>query len=278
MATHSTTNDEIEALRNYLENATANGVTDLTLISASALKEREPAVNGVSALLSPSTGIISSHDLMISLQGNIEAAGGSVICRSSLSDATVDAGKLVVTIDGETTVECATLINAAGLRANSLAENMMGLPAAHAPKLHLSIGHYYALQGKSPFTGLVYPVASGGGLGIHATLDLGGGVRFGPDIRPIDSIDYEFDDCRRDDFIEAIQKYYPDLDPARLQPGYTGIRPKLVAPGEGFADFCIQGPAEHGISGLINLFGIESPGLTSSLAIADYVKKLVAAN
>ena len=274
----ATTNDEIETLRNYLMNATANGVNDLTLISANALQEREPAVPGVSALLSPGTGIVSSHDLMISLQGNIEAAGGSVICRSSLSDAKVDAGKLVLSIDGDTTVECTTFINAAGLNANKLAEEMTGFPATHVPGLHLSIGHYYALRGKSPFTGLVYPVASGGGLGIHATLDLGGSVRFGPDIRPIDSIDYEFDDSRRDAFIAAIQKYYPDLDPSRLQPAYTGIRPKLVAPGEGFADFCIQGPADHGIPGLINLFGIESPGLTSSLAIADYVSELVAAS
>ena len=274
----ATSADEEDTLHGYQQQAVANGVNDLQLISGRTLTELEPAVNGQSALLSPSTGIVNSHDLMVSLIGVTEAHGGSVIYRSPVTGIAAMDDRLTITVDGDTTILCNAIVNAAGLRANDIAAEITGFPTDRVPRLHLSIGHYYAYQGRSPFKRLVYPVASGGGLGIHATLDLAGAVRFGPDVRPLDVIDYKFDDSRREQFITSIRKYFPDLDADRLLPAYTGIRPKLVAPGQGFADFCIQGPKEHGIPGLVNLFGIESPGLTASLAIGEYARKLVASN
>ena len=167
------------------------------------------------------------------------------------------------------------LVNAAGLHAQSLAHRLEGLDADTIPPLYLAKGQYFTLQGRAPFSHLVYPVASSAGLGIHVTLDLAGGVRFGPDVEWVSAIDYSVDGSRRETFASAIRRYYPDLDATRLQPGYAGIRPKLAAPGEPAADFCIQGPAAHGWPGLVNLYGIESPGLTAALAIADDVATLL---
>jgi L-2-hydroxyglutarate oxidase LhgO len=163
------------------------------------------------------------------------------------------------------------LVNAAGLGAQAVASQLEGLDAATIPPRYLAKGHYFTLQGRSPFRHLVYPVAGSGGLGIHVTLDLAGGARFGPDVEWVADVDYAVDQTRRAAFAAAICRYYPDLDATRLQPGYTGIRPKITGPGEPAADFCIQGPERHGIEGLVNLYGIESPGLTAALAIADEV-------
>jgi L-2-hydroxyglutarate oxidase LhgO len=180
-------------------------------------------------------------------------------------------GVFEIQVAGATEIRCRNLVNAAGLHAQDLARNIDVLPKATIPPLHLARGQYYSLAGKSPFRRLVYPVAGAADLGIHVTLDLGGAARFGPDLQWISSIDYSFDQHRRDAFVAAIRRYYPGLDEARLQPGHTGIRPKLSAPGEPAADFVIQGEESHGVPGLINLYGIDSPGLTASLAIAEEV-------
>ncbi|MEM8984009.1 MAG: FAD-dependent oxidoreductase, partial [Pseudomonadota bacterium] len=172
------------------------------------------------------------------------------------------------------TLACRRLVNSAGLWAQELAAKIDAMPAAAIPAQFYAKAHYYSLSGRSPFTRLVYPLAGAGGLGVHVTVDLGGQARFGPDVRWVDAIDYAFDDSRRTEFVSAIKRYYPSLDVSRLVAGYTGIRPKLVGPGERAADFVIQGPNVHGIDGLINLFGIESPGLTASLAIGADVRAL----
>ena len=169
-------------------------------------------------------------------------------------------------------IDCRAVVNAAGIWAPDIARTIAGIPVASIPRHHLAIGHYYGLGGRAPFRHLVYPLPVDGALGIHVTLDMAGAVRFGPDIRWIDRVDYRFDDSRRAAFIDAIRAYYPDLDPDRLSPGHTGIRPKLAGPGGGFADFRIDGPAVHGVPGLVQLFGMESPGLTASLAVAEAVR------
>lgn len=254
--------------------AEANGVPDLELLTADACAAREPEVSAVAGLFSPSTGIIDSHDFMLNLQGDLENAGGMVVLNTAVTDVTVKAGQLTVVTGGPEamTLRPRRLVNAAGLGAQALAKGFLGDGfMGDIPPLHLAIGHYYALSGASPFRHLVYPLPANGGLGVHVTLDLAGQARFGPDVRWIEDVDYSFDDTRRGDFIDAIRHYYPALDPARLEPAYTGIRPKLVGPGEAAADFRIDGPDRHGVPGLVNLFGIESPGLTAALAIADEV-------
>lgn len=257
------------ALSKIISCAEANGVTDLELLTADACIAREPEVRAVGGLFSPSTGIIDSHDFMTSLQGDLEAAGGMVVLNTAVTDVAIKVGQLTVVTGGPEamTLRPRSLVNAAGLGAPALAGGIV----RDVPPLHLAIGHYYALSGKSPFRHLVYPLPADGGLGVHVTLDLAGQARFGPDVRWIEGVDYSFDDTRRDDFIDAIRTYYPGLDSARLSPAYTGIRPKLVGPGEAAADFRIDGPDRHGVDGLVNLFGIESPGLTAALAIADEV-------
>jgi len=175
--------------------------------------------------------------------------------------------------DEETMLNCRVLVNCAGLTAPIVARTIRGLAPDHVPQERFAKGHYYSLTGKSPFGRLVYPVAESAGLGIHVTLDLGGRAKFGPDVQWIDTIDYTFDDTRRARFCEAIERYYPELDASRLQPDYTGIRPKICGPGEPAADFRIDGPEVHGVPGLVNLMGIESPGLTAALAIGEHVRE-----
>jgi L-2-hydroxyglutarate oxidase LhgO len=268
----ATADDERPRLQDYFATAGRNGVTDLAWLTPVEVAAHEPAVRCVAALWSPSTGIVSSHELMQALLGDLEAHGGALACRAAVVEARLgqDMHRVVVEQDGERS-EFATrlLVNAAGLDAQAVARTFAGLAVATIPPRHLAKGHYFTLQGRAPFRHLVYPVAGGGGLGIHVTLDLGGGARFGPDVEWVATVDYATDKSRRDAFAAAIHRYYPDLDAARLQPGYTGIRPKLAGPGQPAADFCIQGPRDHGIEGLVNLYGIESPGLTAALAIAD---------
>lgn len=270
----ATTADEQTTLQKYLRQAQLNGVDDLEHMSAREIALREPEIRCVAGLWSPGTGIIDSHAYLLALQADLEAAGGSVVCRSRVSaiDFTGDRISLSIEADPVCKVRCNILINSAGLWAQQLASGAAGFASIDVPQLHMSKGHYYSYQGRAPFQSLVYPIASGGGLGIHATCDLSGGIRFGPDARWVDTLDYEFDDSLRNDFETAIRQYYPGLCAERLQPGYTGIRPKLSGPGESAADFVIQGEAEHGVAGLLNLFGIESPGLTASLAIGEYVQ------
>ena len=250
----------------------ANGVSDLEWISGDRVRELEPEVTAVAGILSPSTGIIDSHGLMVAMQADLEAAGGAVLLHSRLDSAEVrDDGFTVALDDGAAEVQCRYLINSGGLWAPDFARRIAGFDPAQVPQQHLSKAHYYAYSGRSPFSRLVYPIPANGGLGVHVTNDLSGQARFGPDARWVDDLDYAFDDSRRGEFIDAIASYYPGVDVDRLQPSYTGFRPKLSGPGEPAADFVIQGPAEHGVKGLVNLFGIESPGLTSSLAIAAHV-------
>lgn len=269
---------DIDVLRSYAQKATANGVDDLRWLDRNQAAQLEPAVNCTHALLSPSTGIIDSHEFMLSLQGDIEATGGAVVCRSRVEDIAPGDGGFVVNVhgDAETVVKANMVVNAAGLWAMSVAHKIGDFDVDKIPQRWLARGHYFSLAGKAPFNHLVYPVAGRAGLGIHLTLDLAGQGRFGPDVQWIESIDYAFDESRKRSFVAAIRNYYPDLDENNLIAGYTGIRPKLCGPGDLPVDFAIQGADEHGVKGLVNLFGIESPGLTASLAIAEHVvEKLV---
>ena len=273
----ATSENEESMLHQYRQQAQRNGVHDLSWLTASEVAELEPEVRCVAGLLSPSTGIIDSHAYIMALQGDLESSGGEVVCRSRVSRIGLHDGEFLVAIDAEPsfTVRCKTLINAAGLWAQNVAQTIEGLPEKDIPPMHLSKAHYYAYQGKSPFSRLVYPIPGGGGLGIHVTNDLSGHARFGPDARWVGEVQYDFDDSRKDEFIAAIQTYFPALQADKLQAAYTGVRPKLSGPGESAADFVLQGEADHGVAGLVNLFGIESPGLTASLAIGEYVRNMV---
>lgn len=264
---------EIPKLQDYHAQAEANGVDDLQWLSAEKVREREPAVVCAQALLSPSTGILDTHEYMLALQADLEAADGLLAFNAPVESVERVAEGFRVRCGGPepTTVSAKRFINAAGLHAPDLAARIQGLDPTHVPQAFYAKGHYYSLSGKSPFSQLVYPIAAEGGLGVHVTLDMAGAARFGPDVSWVDEVNYDFDDSRRDTFCEAIRHYYPELDAARLNPAYTGIRPKIVGPGAAAADFVLQGPAQHGLPGLMNLFGIESPGITASLAIADEV-------
>jgi L-2-hydroxyglutarate oxidase LhgO len=269
----ATNSAQVQKLSEYEQQANLNGVSDLIRLSTDEVAKLEPAVECVGGLLSPSTGIFDSHSFILALQADLEDAKGNVIFHSLMQKVQLKPGKFLVEV-GESdsyTVECKYLVNAAGLWAPDVAKTMTGLPSDYIPIQHLAKGHYFAYQGKSPFEKLVYPVAGDGGLGIHSILDLAGQTRFGADVSWVNEIDYDFDASRKDEFVTAIRRYYPGLDSDKLVPAYTGIRPKLSGPGEKAADFEIQAADQHGVEGLINLFGIESPGLTASLAIAEYV-------
>lgn len=263
---------EIDRLRAIQAQAEKNGVLDLRVLSQSEVTEMEPAITCKTALLSPSTGIIDSHSLMLALQGEIEEHGGFVLTHNRVKDIQpTDSGFDIGIDDSPDRFSCRTLINSAGLYSNDVANTIAGFPAKAKHPITLAKGHYFAYQGRSPFNHLVYPVPIDGGLGVHATNDMGGAARFGPDVEWISDVDYAFDETRKEAFAESIRSYFPDLDEARLAPSYTGIRPKLNGPGEVARDFLIQGETDHGLHGLVNLFGIESPGLTAALAIGDYV-------
>jgi L-2-hydroxyglutarate oxidase LhgO len=264
---------EIPAVRSYVEKATANGVRDLRWLSPAELLEMEPAVRCVAGFLSPSTGIIDSHALMLAYQGDAENHGAGIVFHSPVQSGLVRDDGIVLNVGGKEPMSllCSTVINSAGLFAQNVSHSIEGIPAKTIPPQYFAKAHYYSLSGRSPFNRLVYPVATHAHLGVHVTLDLGGQARFGPDVSWIDGVDYAFDNTREPLFYEAIRKYYPNLKDGALQPAYTGIRPKISGPTEPAADFLIQGPADHAIPGLVNLYGIESPGLTASLAIAREV-------
>lgn len=265
---------DLQRLHAIQSQATSNGVDDLLWLEASQVNEIEPAVVCTAALLSPSTGIIDSHAYMLALQSDIEASAGVVLCNSEVTEISMcDSGFVLglASIENERFV-CNTLVNAAGHDAQAIA----GLVAAdQPPPRYLAKGQYYAYQGKSPFKHLIYPLPIDGGLGIHATNDLSGAARFGPDVSWVDEVDYNFDESRKAEFIDAIQQYFPSVSEDRLVPAYAGVRSKLSAPGAAAADFAIRGAAEHGVPGLVNLFGIDSPGLTASLAIGAYVAAML---
>lgn len=269
---------EIATVRSYVAKAEANGVRDLQWLSAAELHELEPAVRCVAGFLSPSTGIVDSHGLMLAFQGDAENHGAMCVFQSPVEQSEITADGIVLDVGGAEPMRlrCRTVINAAGLHAPRLARLIAGLPAATIPPQYFAKAHYYSLAGKSPFHRLVYPVATEAHLGVHVTLDLGGQAKFGPDVSWVDSVDYTFEHEREPLFYQAIRRYYPALADGALTPGYTGIRPKVSGPGEPAADFIIQGPADHGVPGLVNLYGIESPGLTASLAIAAMVGRLAA--
>jgi L-2-hydroxyglutarate oxidase LhgO len=255
----------------------ANGVADLELIGARDALALEPDLRCVAALWSPSTGIIDSHGFMLALQGELEGAGGTVVLDTPVHSGECAAGgiRLVAGPDAGYEIEAARVVNCAGLSAQSVSRALRGLEAATIPPLHYAKGNYYGLTGRAPFRHLIYPVPEDGGLGVHLTLDLGGRARFGPDVEWIGSLDYEVDPARSERFYAAIRSYWPQLPDGALKPDYAGIRPKLSGPGTAAQDFVIQGPQVHGVAGLVNLYGIESPGLTASLAIGDYVAGLI---
>lgn len=268
---------EISTLETYVETAVANGVDDLMWLDGAQVKLLEPEVFCTGALLSPSTGIIDSHVYMQTLLGDFESLGGTYISKATVNSGyRARDGIRIEVDDGDVyTVAADAVVNSGGLHAAALASRFRGIREETLPIPHYAIGHYYAFLQKSPFSRLVYPVASKGGLGIHATLDMAGTARFGPDVRWRKEIDYAFDDSRLNEFASAIRTYYPGLCAEALRPGYTGIRPKIAGPNDPPSDFVVQTPDVHGVEGLINLFGIESPGLTASLAIAEEVASLI---
>lgn len=272
----ATSDAQVAALRSIQARAAANGVHDLVLIDAAQAQALEPALRCVAALHSPSTGIIDSHALMLSLQGDLEHAGGLLALRSGVASAQVRAEGIVLRMADGGEWLCETVVNAAGLQAPALARRFDGLAPGHVPEAHWAKGNYFVLAGRAPFSRLIYPVPEAAGLGVHLTLDLGGQAKFGPDVQWVDSPDeLVVDPARGEAFYAEVRRYWPALADGALMPGYAGMRPKISGPGEPAADFLIQGPQDHGVPGLVNLFGIESPGLTSSLAIADRVTGLL---
>ena len=279
----ATTPAQVATLRAIERRALANDVDGLRWLGAGEAQALEPALRGEAALLSTSTGIVDSHALMLAYLGDMERAGGSLVLRSPLESARVRDGGFVLRVGGAAPIEIESriLVNAAGLRASDLARRIDGLAPQHVPATWFAKGNYYALAGRSPFTRLVYPVPEPGGLGVHLTIDLAGQARFGPDVEWLkatsaDAIDYAVDPARSAAFYAAIRRYWPGLPDGSLVPAYSGVRPKLQGPGAPASDFVLQGPAAHGVAGLMNLFGIESPGLTASLAIGDEVLRRLA--
>ncbi len=274
----ATAPEQLSALRQLAACALANGVSDVRMLSAVEARELEPALQCDAALLSPSTGIVDSHGLMLALQGDLESAGGTLVLRAPVLAMRCgsDGHEIEVGGDEPVTLLARRVINAAGLHAPTLATAFRGLDAGLVPKARFMKGSYYALSGKAPFERLVYPVPANASLGVHLTLDLAGQARFGPDeewlaIDDAKAIDYAVDPGRASSFYAEVRRYWPGLRDSALQPAYSGVRPKIHGPGEPLPDFCVQGASEHGVPGLVNLFGIESPGLTSCLALADEV-------
>lgn len=264
---------ELPALAGYARRSAANGVP-LQPLTAAEVRRLEPAVRAVAGLYSESTGILDSHGLMLALLGDAERAGATLVTHTPAVAGRIGPAGIVLRTGGDESFElrCRRLVNAAGLSAQALARRFAGLPTECIPPAFYAKGHYFTLSGRPPFRHLVYPMPDHAGLGIHVTLDLGGQCKFGPDVSGWPATpNYEFEPGLQDQFYRAIRRYYPDLPDGALQPGYTGIRPKVTGPTEAAGDFMIQGPSVHGVAGLVNLFGIESPGLTAVLAIAQRV-------
>lgn len=269
VATHF---DQLAQLQGIVEKARQNGVDDLVMLSREQAQALEPALRCEGAVFSPSTGIVDSHALMLSLQGDLENAGGLVVLNSALDHAEIAQGAINLFTQDSTCLQAKMVVNATGLHAPAVAATLKGLAAHHVPQAYFAKGNYFTLAGRAPFSHLIYPVPQAAGLGVHLTLDLGGQAKFGPDVQWVESADdLVVDPARGDAFYAEVRQYWPELADGALIPGYAGIRPKIHAPDAPACDFMIQGPATHGVAGWVNLFGIESPGLTSALALGDYV-------
>ena len=273
----ATTPHEAEKLEAIKSHAEANGVNDLQRLEGAAARNLEPALACEAALLSPSTGIIDSHAYMLALRGDAEDAGTAFAFHAPLLGGRAYHDRIELDVGGDApmSLACRLLVNAAGLEAPAVARSIDGMPVELIPPAYLAKGNYFSCSARAPFSHLIYPVPEPGGLGVHLTLDMAGQARFGPDVEWVDRVDYAVDPARAERFYPAIRRYWPALPDGALVPSYSGMRPKIVPPAVAVQDFLIQGPGIHGVDGLINLFGIESPGLTSSLAIADHVGDLV---
>jgi L-2-hydroxyglutarate oxidase LhgO len=273
----ATAAEEVDALDELLAKAEANGVEDLERLSANQAEALEPQLACFGAILSPSTGILDSHAYMLALQGDAEAAGAVIALSSPIEGGTLSGDGITVRVGGTEPMQlhCRRFINAAGLGANAVAAGIVGFPAETVPPLYYAKGNYFTLRGKSPFQRMIYPVPVEAGLGTHSSTDLGGQTKFGPDVEWVEAPDYVVDPKRAEKFYQAIRRYWPALPDGALLPGYVGVRPKLVAEGVTRGDWVIHGPETHGVAGVVNLYGIESPGLTASLAIADYAAGLL---
>ncbi len=273
----ATAENEIEALDGLMVTAAKNGVDDLVRLSAGEAGELEPQLACHGAILSPSTGIIDSHAYMLALRGDAEAEGAVIALSSPLVNAGPEKGGITVHVGGTEpmALHCRRLVNAAGLGAHDVAAAIEGLPAETVPPLYFAKGSYFTISGKSPFQRMIYPVPMQAGLGTHSSTDLAGQTKFGPDVEWVDAPDYTVDPARAEMFTRTIRRYWPGLPDGALQPGYVGVRPKLVPEGQPRGDWAVHGPEIHGLEGLVNLFGIESPGLTASMAIADHVAGLL---
>jgi L-2-hydroxyglutarate oxidase LhgO len=268
-----------ETLRALRDQAAANGVRDLEWLEAGEVRRMEPAVRCFAALWSPSSGIVDSHGLVQALLRDAERRGATVAFRSRVEGGSAGGGGLVLDVGGaeRLRLSCRAVVNSAGLFAQEVARRIEGMPAGLVPARHFAKGSYFALAGPPPFSRLIYPVPDAAGLGIHATLDLAGQVRFGPDVEWVEEPDYDVDPARAGAFYEAVRRYWPELGDAALRPAYAGVRPKIQGPGDPPGDFLVQGPEDHGVPGLVHLYGIESPGLTAALALADHVAALLGA-
>lgn len=274
VATHAAQTDALQAIATR---AVTNGVDDLQWLDRDRLRTLEPALDAHAALLSPSTGIIDSHGLMQALLGDAERHGAMLALNSPVLGGAAEAGGIVLEVGGKApmALRARWVVNAAGLDAVGLATHIRSAASALAPQAFYARGVYFTYAGKAPFSHLIYPIPEAGGLGVHLTLDLSGQAKFGPDVEWIAAPDYQLDPTRAERFAHAIRSWWPALDPQRLQPAYAGVRPKIVGPGQADADFRIDDPGTHGVSGLIHLYGIESPGLTAALAIGAEVTRRV---
>ncbi|MBV6488868.1 MAG: L-2-hydroxyglutarate oxidase LhgO [Pseudorhodoplanes sp.] len=268
VATSAAEQDKLEAIHRQ---GLANGVPGLRLIDGKTARAMEPELDCIAALHSPETGIIDGHSFMLALQGDLESHGGAIAFETPVERIARAGSGWRVAFDGRDagTLEVDAVVNSAGLRAQTLARQIEGYPAERVPRLVLAKGNYFSYTGRPVFTRLIYPTPVDGGLGVHVTLDLAGRMRFGPDVEWIEREDYEVDARRADQFYARIRTYWPGLRDGTLVPDYCGVRPKLTGPGEPAVDFLVEGPSAHGLPGLVNLFGIESPGLTSALSLAD---------
>ncbi|MDP1888918.1 NAD(P)/FAD-dependent oxidoreductase [Polaromonas sp.] len=275
----ATSQAQVAKLQAIAANARANGVTDLILLSQAQAIALEPALRCEAALLSPRSGIVDSHALMLALQGDLENAGGTLVFNTPVEQVQLMPRGGLVSTGGRTpmTLQARLLVNCAGLHAQALARRMTGFDTGHIPACHYAKGNYFSISGRAPFSRLIYPVPEAAGLGVHLTIDLGQQARFGPDVEWVSALDYQVDAARSAAFYQEIRHYWPALPDGALQPAYAGIRPKIQGPGEPAVDFQILGPDEHGAAGVIQLFGIESPGLTASLSIAEQVCEMAAA-
>lgn len=275
----ATSEAESERLDGIRARAEANGVEGMRMLTRDEAVALEPNLVCTSALLSPTTGIVDSHAYMLALQGEAEAHGALFVFHAKVAGGRAARDGVEIEVGGAEPMRlhCRLLVNSAGLHAPALARSIAGMPSQLVPREYYAKGNYFTLAGRSPFSRLIYPVPVPGGLGVHLTIDLGGQARFGPDVEWVETLDYTVDPRRADGFYDAVRRYWPDLKDGALQPGYSGIRPKIVPKGAPGQDFVVQGPRAHSVAGLVNLLGIESPGLTSAIALAEHVRDVVAA-